>query len=81
MDARTEGLLEYLDRLVRLNESGFLVKNEINRCVIEIERDLVIGKWDKAQFHNIAAGTEISIGDGMQGIKIEGPAKLIIVPE
>lgn len=80
MEARTEELLEYLDRLVRLNEGGFLVKNEINRCVVEIEKELRIDKWDKAKFHNIATGTGISIGDGMQGIDIKGPAKLIIVP-
>lgn len=80
MKTRAEELMEYLEVLNGLHNSGFFIADEINRCVKELERELRVQQWDKTKTYRIAAGTVITIDDKVQGINIEGPAELIVIP-
>ncbi|NRS20606.1 hypothetical protein HP398_29745 [Brevibacillus sp. HB1.4B] len=75
-------LLDYLRELNNLYNCGFRVSKEINRCVKEIEKGLVIQRWDKAKEYRVAAGTSIFTepGDGSK-LSIDENSKMIVIPE
>lgn len=73
---RVDDLIAYLDRLITLDANEYRTTREIASCLTEIQRELRIGPWDRAQTHNIAPGVHIEIDD----IRIEGPASIAVLP-
>lgn len=78
---RVDDLITYLDRLIALDANEYRTSREITACLTEIQRELRIGPWDRAETHEIASGVRIVVDDGHGNvIRIEGPASIAVLP-
>ncbi|MGG4453200.1 hypothetical protein [Brevibacillus porteri] len=68
---RVDDLIAYLDRLIALNTNDYRTTREIANCLTEIQRELTIGPWDRAEKFEVAAGFSQLI---------VGPASINVLP-
>ena len=73
---RVDDLIAYLDRLITLDANDYRTTREISACLTEIQRELRIGPWDRAETYEVAPGFSIA----MDGALITGPASIFVLP-
>lgn len=59
---RVDDLIAYLDRLIALDANEHRTTREITACLTEIQRELRIGPWERAETYEVPAGVTLDIG-------------------
>ncbi len=73
---RVDDLIAYLDRLIALRANDYHTAKEIGNCMTEIQRELAIGPWDRAERFELSTGFSAMIDGNM----FVGPASICVLP-